>query len=162
MVPLDGSELEEQALPHAEAIAKQRGADLIEVVLFRVTEPLDIISQAALQETPRTGQTANPLPWKDCVEQEMNRLRARNQDYLAAVASRLRKAGVRVRTESAEGKPADGILDYVNGRGVNLIVMTTHGSSGVSRWAYGSVAQKIIYGGSTPVLLVRPTATATP
>ncbi len=155
LVPLDGSALAEQALPHAEVIARQRGAEVIEVILFRVSEPPDILSTAPYLQTPK-GRTPVPLQWDRFVEQEMKRIRTGDRDYLEKVADGLKRAGIKVRTEAEDGEPAEKILDYVNEQHVNLIVMTTHGRSGASRWAYGSVAQRILYDGFTPVLLVRP------
>ncbi len=55
-----------------------------------------------------------------------------------------------------EGKPADKIVEYASKNPFNLVVMATHGRSGVSRWAYGSVAERVLYGVSSPLLLVRP------
>jgi nucleotide-binding universal stress UspA family protein len=53
------------------------------------------------------------------------------------------------------GRVAETIIDYANRHSVDLIIMATHGRSGLSRWAYGSVADKVLRGADVPVLLVR-------
>jgi nucleotide-binding universal stress UspA family protein len=152
LVPLDGSKLAESVLPHVEAVAKQRGAELLDVVLLRVYEHPVIPS-----DYPR----AMPLSWEEHVEQEMVKARRESEQYLAGVEKRLKDVGLRVRSEVLAGKtlwanPADEIIDYANRNPFNLIVMTTHGRSGISRWAYGTVAEKVLLGASSPILMVRP------
>ena len=163
LVPLDGSELAESALPHAEAVAKQRGAELIQVVLLRVCELTDMtFTPYNYYLIPDSYPPTRPLQWEKYVEQETDKCKSANGQYLAGVAKKLEAAGLKVRTEVLVGKlplevkPADEILDYVNKNPVNLVVMATHGRSGLSHWAYGSVAEKILYGGNTPVLMTRP------
>jgi nucleotide-binding universal stress UspA family protein len=77
-------------------------------------------------------------------------------DYLARVQNHLQDSGFRVRSDVLMGKPADEIIDYAHKNSFNLIVMATHGRSGISRWEYGSVADKVLRGVSSPVFLVRP------
>jgi nucleotide-binding universal stress UspA family protein len=152
LVPLDGSELAESVLPHVEAVAKQRGAELVDVVLLRVYEHPII---------PSDYPPAMPLSWEEHVEQEMVKARRVSEQYLAGVEKRLKDAGLKVRSEVLVGKtiwanPADEIIDHANRNPFNLIVMATHGRSGLSRWAYGSVAEKVLLGASSPILVVRP------
>jgi nucleotide-binding universal stress UspA family protein len=125
LVPLDGSKLAESVLPHVEALAKQRGAKP-EVVLVRAFEPL---STGPGREAP--------------------------QQYLSGIEQRLSAAGLTVRSEVLEGDPAKEIVDYANEKPINLVVMATHGRSGIGRWAYGSVADKVLRRASRPVFLVR-------
>ena len=68
---------------------------------------------------------------------------------------RLSDAGIKARSELIMGKPADEIVDYVNKNPFNLIALTTHGRSGLTRWAYGSVADRVVHTASSPLLLVR-------
>jgi nucleotide-binding universal stress UspA family protein len=168
LVPLDGSELAESALPHVEAVAKQRDAELLQVVLLRVCELADMAfkSPASYRLIPNLipdpYPPTKPVNQQKYIEQEITKCKKANQKYLAEVAKRLETTGLKVRTEvlvskaPLEAKPADEILDYANRTATNLIVMATHGRSGLSRWAYGSVAERIVYGGNTPVLLIRP------
>ena len=148
LVPLDGSELAESVLPHAEALAKQRGAELVDVVLVRVCEPPVIPADYP--------EASMPLSWEERVEQVVAKCRQPSEQYLAEVEKRLKDAGLKVRSELLVGKSADEIADYVNRNRFNLIVMATHGRSGLSRWAYGGVADKVLHGVSSPIFLVRP------
>ena len=153
LVPLDGSELAESVIPHVEALAKQRGAELVDVILLRVCEP-PFISSAY-------PEASMPLRWKEHVEQDLARSKRGAEQYLAGVEKRLMDAGLRVSSEVIVGEylagnPADEIIDYANKNPPNLIVMTTHGRSGLRRWAYGNVADKVLLGSSSPIFLVRP------
>jgi nucleotide-binding universal stress UspA family protein len=147
LVPLDGSALAESVLPHVEALAKQRGTELVNVVLLRVCEP-PVISA----DYPATM----PLSWEEHVARETSKHKQACEDYLAGAGKRLREAGLTVRSEVVAGKPADEIIDYASRNPFNLIVMATHGRSGLSRWAYGSVAERVLLGVSCPLFLVRP------
>lgn len=148
LVPLDGSELAESVLPHAEALAKQRGAELVEVVLVRVCEPPVIPADYP--------EASMPLSWEEHVEQVVAKCRHACEQYLAEVEKGLKDAGLEVRSEVLVGKPGNEIVDYVNRNPFNLIVMSTHGRSGLGRWAYGSIADKVLHGVSSPIFLVRP------
>jgi nucleotide-binding universal stress UspA family protein len=130
-------------LPHVEAVAKQRGAELVDVILLSVCEPMLL---------PSYYPVTVPLNWDDHVA----RCKRSDMEYLAKIEKRLVDAGLRVRSEVLVGKPADVIVDYVNKNPVNLIIMSTHGRSGASRWVLGSVAEKVLLGVSSPILLVRP------
>jgi nucleotide-binding universal stress UspA family protein len=143
LVPLDGSKLAESALPHAEAIAKQRGAELVDIVLLSV-----------YQRTP----TPPFYPSGVCLEteEECYKRRLEIEQYLARIVERPKGTGVNVRSLVLVGNPADEIIDYATNNRFNIIVMTTHGSSGAGRWTYGSVAEKVLLGTSSPLLLVRP------
>jgi len=147
LVPLDGSELAEQILPYVEAMVKQRGAEIVDVVLIRVCEPPAI---------PSDYPPGMPLSWDEHVEQEMAKCSQRNEQYLSAVERRLRDADLSVRSQLLMGKAADEIVDYAAKTPFSLIAMTTHGRSGLGRWVYGSVAEKVLLGVSNPILLVRP------
>ncbi|UCD53912.1 MAG: universal stress protein, partial [Dehalococcoidia bacterium] len=76
--------------------------------------------------------------------------------YFAKIEKRLKDAGLSVRSEVKKGKPAEQIIDYASKNPFNLIVMSTHGRSGLGRWVFGSVADKVLYGASSPIFLVRP------
>jgi len=154
LVPLDGSELAEAVLPHVEALAKQRGAELMEVVLFRVCSPaaaLGYYPPSARFETP-TG-AVHVMP-QDYARGEEARQRIIAERYLAGLGARLKEAGLKVRSEVRVGDPASEILDYTAHNPFNIIVMATHARSGLSRWAYGSVAAKVLQGVTSPVFLV--------
>jgi nucleotide-binding universal stress UspA family protein len=147
LVPLDGSELAELVIPHVEALAKQLGPKLVDVVLLRVCEPPVVSS-----DYPPTAD----LTWEEHQAREMARPTTVCEEYLAGVQERLEGVGLKARSVVLKGKPADEITDYANKDLVNLIVMSTHGRSGIGRWAYGSVADRILLGVSSPIFLVRP------
>lgn len=147
LVPLDGSELAELVIPHVEALAKQLGPKLVDVVLLRVCEPPVVSS-----DYPPTAD----LTWEEHQAREMARPTTVCEEYLAGVQERLESVGLRARSVVLKGKPADEITDYANKNLVNLIVMSTHGRSGIGRWAYGSVADRVLLGVSSPIFLVRP------
>lgn len=149
LAPLDGSELAESALPHVEALAKQRGTEPVEVVLLRVCEPLAMPSYY-IPELPDT-----PLNWGEYMQQETTKCKRMAKEYLAGVEKRLKDKGISVRSEVLVGKTADELVDYANKNPFNLIVMATHGRAGLSRWVYGSVAEYVLLGVSSPVLLIR-------
>jgi nucleotide-binding universal stress UspA family protein len=81
-------------------------------------------------------------------------------DYLADVQKRLREKGINTNPEVLVGKASDEVVSYSIKNPGNLIVMATHGRSGLSRLVYGSVAANILVGVSNPIFLVKPKAKA--
>ena len=150
LVPLDGSELAELVLPHVEALAKQRSTEPVEVVLVRVCEPLVLPAVTAPEAS---------LNWGKMAGEHMVKCRQSAEKYLSKIEKRFEGIGAGVSSVVLEGQPADGIIDYANKNRFDLVVMATHGRSGISRWAYGSVAGKVLLGTSSPVFLVRPPST---
>jgi nucleotide-binding universal stress UspA family protein len=137
LLPLDGSGLAEQSLPHAVAHAESFGAELI---LLRVLEPI----------LP-TGTIA-PLATAKRAE---NLTEAWAREYLARIATDVQERGVTVSTVIIEGRPRTKILEFAEENQVDLIVMSTRGLSGPSRWLMGGVADRVVRGSNVPVLLVR-------
>ncbi|MFC2035604.1 universal stress protein [Chloroflexota bacterium] len=146
LVTLDGSELAESTLPHIKALAKQRGADLVEVVLLRVCELTDI----------QRDYTNMYLDRVEFEEQYMVHCRPTAERYLAAIGERLRDAGLRIQSEILVGEASHKIVDYANNNPINLIIMSTYGHSGHGFWPWGSVADKVLQRSSKPIFLVRP------
>jgi nucleotide-binding universal stress UspA family protein len=141
LVPLDGSELAECVLPHVESIAKRCKVE--EVVFLRVTEPFRRFCDL-----------------DGCVTQQtMNSIDADNKSaaekYLSQLAKRTRYDGVSVKPEVVTGTPAESIAEYATKNSVDLIVIATHGRSGVGRWTWGSVADRVLRSACVPVLMVR-------
>ena len=134
LVPLDGSKLAEKILPQVKELVKFSGA---EVHLLKVVMSYEID------------------PKKD--KEELEKLAGEAQEYLDQVAARLKKKGIQASATVAYGKDAVQICDYASGKKCNLIAMSTHGRSGLSRWALGSVADKVLQCSSVPVLLFRAT-----
>ncbi len=143
LVPLDGSEFSESILEHVKAVAT--GCSVPEVVLFTAIEPL----------------RAQPYPVNDAWLQKIQKeARTAAEKYLAEVGEKLKAAGLVVRTVVAEGMPADAIIDFAGKSQSDLIIMSTHGRSGASRWVFGSVADKVVRSSPVPVLAAPPPAVA--
>jgi nucleotide-binding universal stress UspA family protein len=141
LVPLDGSDLAECVLPHVESIT--RGCGVQEVVFLGVAEPFHPPSGYSAyfsQETIKRIDTDN---------------KAAAESYLNQLVKRTRYGGVSVKPEVITGIPAESIADYADKNGVDLIIIATHGRSGVSRWVWGSVADRVLRSASVPVLMVR-------
>lgn len=150
VIPLDGSELAEYVLPYVKSLVKQWSAEPVNVVLLMVCEPLVI---------PPVPTVEIPVHWGNIVEEHLEYSKKAAGEYLAKWAKRFKEAGVEVDSEVIEGLPADEIINYASENHLSLIAMATHGRSGLSRWAYGSIADKVLSGAPSPVLLVRPPST---
>lgn len=138
LVPLDSSEVGETAIPYAEALAQVLDAEL---VLFQVLHPIVI---AVGHQT-----TYVPTP------EDEEGMKAAAIDYLDGIASRFKEKGLAVSNHVAFGSPADQIIDFAGANNIDLIAMSSHGRSGVTRWVFGSVSDKVLHAGDTPVLLIR-------
>lgn len=143
LVPLDGSDLAECTLSHLKALIKDGSVG--EVTLLNVVT-IDI-------------------PWAEFENRQLdlNALReplfAASRKYLAEAESRLGSQGIKVTRESIEAnRPADTITDYAKKSGMDLIIMATHGYTGLKRLMLGSVASGVLNQSSVPVLLIRPDA----
>ena len=139
LVPVDGSELAECAIPHVEAIA--RGCDSPQIVLMQVTEPIHLPGEYVISEKDRKHLEAQH--------------RAAAEEYLGRLTRRLGDSGLSLASAVVSGKVAETIVDYAEKHDVDLIIMATHGRSGVSRWALGSVAERVLRLSCVPVLMVR-------
>jgi nucleotide-binding universal stress UspA family protein len=78
------------------------------------------------------------------------------EEYLAKIQADLIKEGLTVRSEVLLGKAGEAISEFVERNDVDLVAIATHGRSGITRWAFGSVADKLVRSSSVPVLVVRP------
>ena len=141
MVPLDGSELAECVFPHVVAIAERRKA--CKVTLVRVVTPLHLYGGVESRLSP----------------EERQRLETDSMDaarkYLGQVVGRLKDKGIAAQSEVLHGDVINKLVDYVEKNEVDLIVIATHGRSGVSRWVWGNIADKILRSAHVPVLMVR-------
>ncbi len=140
LVPLDGSELAECSLAHVKAIAS--GCGVSEVVLFQAVEPLAFDSVGALAITGG-----------DVIQAESENQR-RAREYLTKVSRGLKRIHIASEIVVTDGPAADEILDYAHNNNVDLIIMSTHGRSGPSRWYFGSVADRVVRHSRVPVLSV--------
>lgn len=128
LVPLDESPLAEVVLNHVEALAPLIGA---EVILLRILSATGVLPETAQEEE----QAA--------------------REYLERVAEWLQGKGIRVRHTIRHGDSAPEILDYAEVNEVDLIAMSAHGHSGISRWVFGSIAEKVLRGTNILILVVR-------
>jgi nucleotide-binding universal stress UspA family protein len=123
LVPLDGSDIAEKALPYAKAIAKLKNSNL---TLYAVSLSIFVDKRDRLFTS-----------------------------YLEVNAGELNAEGINTTTAIGNGDTAEQIIKYADENKFDLIVMATHGYSGAKRWMFGSVTQKVLYGTSIPVLLVK-------
>jgi nucleotide-binding universal stress UspA family protein len=157
LVPLDGSEMAKAVLPYMEDLATRYSA---EVILLRVVAtPQDRWTGTVFQPplaVPGSSDDVVPAPHPVYREQEMESLRAEVERTLSGVKKQLSQAGLKVSVVVLFGRPADRIVEYATKEGVDLIAISTHGRSGLGRWAFGSVAKRIMRATAIPVLLIRP------
>ena len=140
LVPLDGSEFAEAALSHARALAT---AFTSRVTLISIVESFSI--------SPQPGIIGPVITVGVDIEEDMQQSR----DYIHVIAEDLRQLGIEVKEFVNEGDPGSGISKYADEHGIDLIVMSTHGRSGIQKFVYGSVAEKILHNAKVPILLVR-------
>ena len=146
LVPTDGSPLAERAFPLAERIAASQGASLI---VARVMPPMTWLGyDPTISSMAETYQQ-----FFDAMDDECQR-------YLANVAERFRGAGLTVETELVHGIPGAALVDLEAKFVPDLVVMGSHGRSGLARFALGSVADLTVREGTAPVLIVRSHAPA--
>ena len=141
LVPLDGSLLAECVLPHVVAIARAFNA---KVILLRVLDR---------NQASEKAQLFDLLNW------QMSKTGAKL--YLEKVSARLQKSGLRIETAVLEGLVAESITEYALSRGIKLIILSSHGRSGLSQWGISSVTQKIIFSAPSSLLIIRAYQPAT-
>ncbi|NWG01939.1 MAG: universal stress protein [Syntrophaceae bacterium] len=137
LVPLDGSDLAKSALDQAEKLAKTFDA---EIILFQVVPFMPIYGSPEL---------VTPL-----IVDEKQKEAA--EKYLVTLAEEMKQRGLRVTAMVRTGQQvAVEIIDFAKESAADLIVMCTHGRSGITRWVLGSVALKVLTRAETPILLIR-------
>jgi nucleotide-binding universal stress UspA family protein len=139
LVPLDGSRLAEQSLPYAMTLGQSLPAEI--VLLCAVSVPSDV--QEALE---KAGLTPDPL---------MEELEIEACEYLEAMSHLLAKNGLSFSHAVLRQLAADAIVEYAGQADIQLIVMASHGYTGLARWTHGSVAERVLQSAPVPVLLVR-------
>ena len=137
LVPLDGSETATCSLDDVRAVTA--GNPDAEIVLLMAAEPVKM-----------------ELGFIQDKEESEKNIRAWSEKTLGEIKDRLADEGLNVSSIVTQGRPADAILDYAEKNGIDLIVMSTHGRSGPSRWAFGSVADKVVRSSIVPVLVSVP------
>jgi len=143
MVPLDGSKLAECVFPHLETVIK--GCESPEVIVVQAVEPLSV----------PYGREVSQLTSLEQVKAFETHQKTEAEKYLKEVVARLRKTGVNARAEVIYGKADEALSDYATKNDVDLVIIATHGRSGISRWVWGSVADRLVRSVRVPVLMVR-------
>ncbi len=138
MVPLDGSPLAETVLPYVEELAQKMSLDML---LVQVVRPLHLF-------------------WMDHypagVAEEQEAIESQAKGYLGDIATGLAGGGLNVQWQLLVGHPATTIIELARETPHDLIALATHGRSGFSRWAMGSVAEALIRSTGDPIMVVRP------
>jgi nucleotide-binding universal stress UspA family protein len=141
LVPLDGSKLAECVLPHVETLVK--GSQAKKVIFARVVEPF---------RPPMSDYIINEEQIKK-VDKEHTEYAGK---YLNQVLGQVKfGSGVRVETAVLHGNPAETLADFAGKSEADIIVIATHGRSGVSKWVWGGVADRVLRSSCVPVLMVR-------
>jgi nucleotide-binding universal stress UspA family protein len=141
LILLDGSKEAESVIPYIEELASKLKT---EVALLQVV--------ARVYHVYTAGEGAAQIPYS---EKEMEPLKASAKDYLDKVVNELEGRGITTKSEVRVGDAAEESVKFADEINADVVAMTTHGRSGISRWALGSVASKVIHAGNTPLLLVR-------
>ena len=145
LVPLDGSALAECTLSHVKNLFKDGSVG--EVTLLNVVK-VDLPWAVMGSDQYRKGIDINAI---------REPLFAASKKYLADIQSRLASEGIKVKTESLEGnRPADAITEYAQKKGMDMIIIGTHGNTGLKKLMVGSVAFGVLHQSHVPVLLIRP------
>lgn len=145
LVPLDGSSLAEQALPVAARIARSTGGSLLLVQV--VHSSVDYSG----------GWYSAPLMDQQIIDDEIGSATT----YLQALAASPECAGITIKTEAAFGLPVQQLLTFTETAGVDLIVLCSHGRTGLTRWVLGSVAHALVHECKLPLLILRQDETPT-
>jgi len=150
LVPLDGSKQGEVVLPHIENIAPKLKA---RIYLLKVVEPLYHM-QLVYDEVAYYGGTGMiKIPY---TEEEMKPLKAAAEEYIESVSRKLTAEGIKTSYKVKVGSAGEEIIKAEEEMRVDMVAMSTHGHSGFGRWGHGSIADKVLHHGNTPLLLVRP------
>ena len=145
LVPLDGSKVGETALPYVEGLVSRLSPEpKVEVTLFQTV--------SSLTQWIVAGEVSTRIPY---TEKEMKQIKKRAMDYLDRAGEGLRSKGAIVKAKVSTGDPAEEIIKAADEINADLVTMSTHGRSGLSRWAFGSVTDRVLRGGNRPILMVR-------
>lgn len=137
LVPLDGSPLSEIALPYAEELARGLGSSLVLLLVTGSAEAHDYNEQQIY------------------IEKVVEAIERRDEGH----EERHHRKPVKVESTVLVGDPAEQIADFAEREDISLVVMATHGRSGIRRWALGSVADKVVRATTRPVMLITPQGT---
>ncbi len=152
LIPLDGSALATQALPHARLVARLLAARIVLVHVVLETEIRSLLKQEV--GLPAYTGISYTTVWQR--EEELYaRLRQQGEGYLHQIADDLAAEGFAVQVDVHFGAPAPCIVASACTHAATMIVMATHGYGGLRRWALGSVTDRVVQSSNVPVLVVR-------
>jgi nucleotide-binding universal stress UspA family protein len=135
LLPLDSSKLAECVLPHLVAVSKICEP---EVKLLRVLEPFGVTDRM---------RVIDPVDWQT--------RKAEAESYLFDIAERIKKAGLLVSRQLVDGRPAEQIIDTAHSWDADLIIMSSHGQSGLSPWNVSSIVQQVILRSHRSLMIIR-------
>ncbi len=150
LVPLDGSEVSERALPHAQSLANAFGAKVHLLQVISLSHEYEAYLGGG-EESPTVSEYSLYM-----ADQITATAQTRAEEYLKATAARLKENGIHVQTSVRQGSTLDNIANFVEENGIDLIVMSTHGRSGLQRFFIGSVTDRVIRFSHVPVLAIPP------
>ena len=145
LIPLDGSKVGEAALPYVEELLSKLSPRVkVELTLLQVV--------SFLTHYVAAGELMTPISY---TEKEMEQIKQEARDYLNKIGKGIRSEKVSVEIRVVIGNAAEEIIKAADEIDVDLIAMSTHGRHGISRWAFGSVTDKVLHGSHKPILVVR-------
>ena len=145
LIPLDGSKVGETALLHVEELVPKLSARVKkEVTLLQVI--------TSLTHYAIDVETSTYVPY---TEEEIEQIKKKARDYLDKAGEGLRSKGITVNSEVRAGNAAEEIIKVAQEINADMVAMSTHGRSGISRWALGSVTEKVLRKGDVPLLVIR-------
>ncbi len=145
IVPLDGSKVGEAALPYVEDLVTNLLPEpKVEVTLMQVLSSLSHYVVA--------GEASVRVPY---TEQEIEEMKKAAGQYLTKAGEALKKKGASIKVRVAVGNATDEIIRAADEIDADIIAMSSHGRSGIGRWAFGSVTDKVLRGGNRPVMVVK-------
>ena len=144
IVALDGSPFAETSMLYAEQLIKQPGA---EIILLRVSDPPVV---------PPTWSRDAESHRREYQQRMTAELQQQAVEYLEKAKGAFTRKRIKVRPQAVVGAAAEAIMELAHREGVDVVALTTHGRSGVSRWVHGSVASKIAQECQRPILFIRP------
>lgn len=144
MVALDGSRLAECVLPHVKAFIEKYHVE--NIVFVRIVEPAVIFHSGEYPISP------------EILRESESASKSAAKDYLDQVVNQFKQEGTQLQSEVLTGRVADSLVDFAEKNDCDLMLIATHGRSGVRRWVRGSIADKILHSSTVPVLIVRASA----
>ena len=153
MVPLDGSDLADRVLPHVKALMSAFPSAA--AVFVRVVEP----SPSIFDDTASISSTSREKMIADLKRIEEKR-KSDAAAYLEGVVQKVTSEAGECTSVVLSGRVADRLAEYIENQDMNLVIIATHGRSGISRWVRGSIAERVLGASRVPVLMVRASGNA--